>query len=147
MTNLWTKLNFCFLSLLGGKKGAIQRCPKCKGSGVYVKVHHIGPGFVQKVQSTCRACHGEGERINPKLKCKKCSGEKVQREQKMLEIIIDKGMCFLTFMCFWTIFLLWNGQNWFTDIFFVYEEHIPWKRTKSWESYFFRFSIDAVLTV
>ena len=94
VSNLRNKLNLIFLSLLGGKKGAIQRCPKCKGSGVYVKVHHLGPGFVQKVQSTCRACHGEGERINPKLKCKKCSGEKVQREQKILEIIIDKGMCF-----------------------------------------------------
>ena len=32
---------------------------------------------------------GQGERIDPKLRCKKCSGKKVNRERKILEVSID----------------------------------------------------------
>merc|ERR1711992_456040 len=37
-------------------------------------------------------CHGEGERVDPKLRCKKCNGRKVNRERKILEVQVDKGM-------------------------------------------------------
>merc|ERR1711972_338023 len=33
-----------------------------------------------------------GERIDPKLRCKKCNGRKVNRERKILEVSVDKGM-------------------------------------------------------
>ena len=60
----------------------------------------------------CGECHGEGERVDPKLRwvsslpltsplsslpsplsrCKKCNGRKVNRERKILEVSVDKGM-------------------------------------------------------
>jgi len=40
----------------------------------------------------CSECHGQGERIDPKLRCKKCNGRKVVRERKILEVSVDKGM-------------------------------------------------------
>merc|ERR1712080_367145 len=38
------------------------------------------------------ACQGQGDRFAPKLRCKKCSGKKVNRERKILEVSVDKGM-------------------------------------------------------
>ena len=39
----------------------------------------------------CRDCEGKGERINAKDCCKNCSGKKVVRESKVLEVHVDKG--------------------------------------------------------
>merc|ERR1712018_40651 len=47
---------------------------------------------MQQIQSMCQECHGEGERVDPKLRCKKCNGRKVNRERKILEVQVDKGM-------------------------------------------------------
>ena len=33
----------------GGKEGAVSRCGSCRGTGIQVKVHHIGPGMMQQV--------------------------------------------------------------------------------------------------
>ena len=30
--------------------------------------------------------------MDPKLRCKKCNGRKVNRERKILEVSVDKGM-------------------------------------------------------
>ena len=57
-----------------------------------VRVQQLGPGMMQQIQSMCGECHGTGERIDPKLRCKKCSGKKVTRERKILEVAVDKGM-------------------------------------------------------
>ena len=62
---------------LGGKKGAVERCPNCRGSGMQVRVQQIGPGMVQQIQSVCGECQGQGERINAKDRCKVCLGKKV----------------------------------------------------------------------
>ena len=35
----------------GGKEGAVNRCTTCRGTGIQVKVHHIGPGMMQQVCS------------------------------------------------------------------------------------------------
>ena len=35
-----------------------------------------------------KECHGEGESVDPKLRCKKCNGKKVIRERKILEVRI-----------------------------------------------------------
>ena len=80
------------ISGLGGKEGAVQRCPNCRGTGMQVRVQQLGPGMMQQIQSVCGECHGSGERIDPKLRCKKCSGKKVTRERKILEVVVDKGM-------------------------------------------------------
>merc|ERR1719278_2443239 len=45
-----------------------------------------------QIQSMCGECQGQGERIDPKLRCKKCNGRKVNRERKILEVSVDKGM-------------------------------------------------------
>merc|ERR1719230_917456 len=77
---------------LGGKAGAVQKCPTCRGSGMQVQIQQLGPGMMQQIQSMCQECHGEGESVDPKLKCKKCNGKKVNRERKILEVNVDKGM-------------------------------------------------------
>ena len=77
---------------VGGREGAVQRCPACRGTGMQVRVQQLGPGMMQQIQSMCGECQGQGERIDPKLRCKKCSGRKVTRERKILEVSVDKGM-------------------------------------------------------
>lgn len=76
----------------GGKKGAVERCTNCRGSGVQVRIQQLAPGMVQQIQSMCSDCSGKGERINAKDRCKTCQGRKVNRERKILEVHIDKGM-------------------------------------------------------
>jgi DnaJ family protein A protein 1 len=77
---------------IGGKDGAVQRCPNCRGTGMQVRIQQLGPGMMQQIQSMCGECQGQGERIDPKLRCKKCNGRKVNRERKILEVSVDKGM-------------------------------------------------------
>jgi len=76
----------------GGKPGAVQPCGTCHGSGMEVHLRQIGPGMVQQMQTVCRSCSGQGEMINPRDRCKKCEGKKVNREKKILEVHIEKGM-------------------------------------------------------
>lgn len=76
----------------GGKKGAVQTCPNCNGSGMYVRLNRIAPGMVQQIQSVCKDCSGQGEKIADRDRCKTCMGRKVNRERKILEVHIDKGM-------------------------------------------------------
>jgi len=77
---------------VGGKEGAVVRCTNCRGSGMQVRIQQLGPGMMQQIQSMCGECQGQGERIDPKLRCKKCNGRKVNRERKILEVQVDKGM-------------------------------------------------------
>lgn len=42
-----------------------------------VRIQQLGPGMVSQVQSMCGECRGQGERINPKDRCKTCEGRKV----------------------------------------------------------------------
>jgi len=76
----------------GGREGCMKTCPNCKGSGMEVRVRNLGPGMYQQIQSMCNECQGKGQSINPKLMCKKCNGKKVNRERKILEVQVDKGM-------------------------------------------------------
>ncbi|KAK2113343.1 mitochondrial protein import protein MAS5 [Saguinus oedipus] len=75
----------------GGKKGAVECCPNCRGTGMQIRIHQIGPGMVQQIQSVCMECQGHGERISPKDRCKSCNGRKIIREKKILEVHIDKA--------------------------------------------------------
>ncbi|KAF1494151.1 hypothetical protein FQV17_0011550, partial [Megadyptes antipodes antipodes] len=76
----------------GGRKGAIECCPNCRGTGMQIRIHQIGPGMVQQIRSVCMECQGHGERISPKDRCKSCTGRKIVREKIILEVHIDKGM-------------------------------------------------------
>jgi len=76
----------------GGKPGAVQKCGSCRGMGMQMKIHRIGPGMVQQVQQVCPDCGGKGERINAKDRCKHCNGRKTQKTNKILEVHVDKGM-------------------------------------------------------
>lgn len=76
----------------GGKKGAIEKCMQCRGSGVETRVQQIGPGLVQHTEQVCRKCMGTGEMISEKDRCKQCNGRKTVRERKVLEVHIEKGM-------------------------------------------------------
>lgn len=76
----------------GGKKGAVEQCPTCRGTGMQVQIQQLGPGMIQQIQSMCSECRGQGERINPKDRCKNCQGKKTIRDRKILEVHVDKGM-------------------------------------------------------
>ncbi|XP_060523614.1 dnaJ homolog subfamily A member 1 [Cylas formicarius] len=76
----------------GGKKGAVEKCPTCGGTGMQVQVQQLAPGMLQHIQTVCSDCRGQGDRINPKDRCKQCQGKKVIRDRKILEVHIDKGM-------------------------------------------------------
>jgi len=76
----------------GGKKGAVEQCPNCRGTGMQVQIQQLGPGMIQQIQSMCSECRGQGERINPKDRCKTCQGKKTIRDRKILEVHVDKGM-------------------------------------------------------
>lgn len=65
----------------GGKSKIVEKCSTCRGSGVTVSVQQIGPGMIQQVQNVCNDCKGQGERINPKDKCRTCAGKKVSESR------------------------------------------------------------------
>ncbi|XP_055315449.1 dnaJ homolog subfamily A member 1 [Sitodiplosis mosellana] len=76
----------------GGKKGAVEKCQTCRGNGIEVKIHMIGPGMAQQIEQVCSHCHGQGEIIAAKDRCKTCNGKKTVRDRKILEVNIEKGM-------------------------------------------------------
>lgn len=69
-----------------------ERCSNCRGSGMQVRIEHLGPSIVQQIQTVCSDCGGKGERIAAKDRCKGCDGKKVSKDKKILEVHIDKGM-------------------------------------------------------
>jgi len=77
----------------GVKKGAAsKKCDSCKGQGIKMVVRQIGPGMIQQMQTVCPSCKGEGEVIKDDDRCSECGGEKVVKERKIIEVIVEKGM-------------------------------------------------------
>lgn len=74
------------------RRDAIQTCGTCRGQGMVIKTRQIGPGMMQQMQTVCPKCQGEGQIMNHKYTCKTCTGNKTQKERKILEIHIEKGM-------------------------------------------------------
>ena len=85
----------------GGKKGSVQSCGNCRGTGMQVRIQQIAPGMMQQIQSVCAECRGEGESISARDRCKNCNGKKTIREKKIIEVHIDKGMS--VYIMFFTI--------------------------------------------
>ncbi|KAL6948693.1 Type I HSP40 co-chaperone [Hanseniaspora vineae] len=73
----------------GGKD--VKKCSSCNGQGIKIVTRQMGP-MIQRFQQACEVCHGEGEIIEPKNKCKTCNGSKVINEKKILQVNVEPGM-------------------------------------------------------
>ena len=76
---------------LGGKEGAVKTCTGCNGVGMKTMMRQMGP-MIQRFQTVCPDCQGEGEIIREKDKCRKCNGKKTVVERKVLHVHVDKGV-------------------------------------------------------
>ncbi|KAL9060443.1 MAG: hypothetical protein Q9162_000616 [Coniocarpon cinnabarinum] len=75
----------------GGKEGAVRTCSSCDGQGVKMMMRQMGP-MIQRFQTVCPECNGEGEMIRDRDRCKTCKGKKTNVERKVLHVHIEKGM-------------------------------------------------------
>eukprot|EP00457_Paulinella_chromatophora_P006718 gb/GEZN01006737.1/.p1 GENE.gb/GEZN01006737.1/~~gb/GEZN01006737.1/.p1 ORF type:complete len:369 (-),score=88.66 gb/GEZN01006737.1/:403-1509(-) len=74
----------------GAKDGEQKTCTKCKGQGQVLTLQNLGPGFKVQMQTTCDKCGGKGKiALN---KCEVCGGSKLVLEDKLLEVVLEKGM-------------------------------------------------------
>ena len=76
---------------VGGKAGAVKTCVGCNGAGMKTMMRQLGP-MIQRFQTVCPDCNGEGETIRDKDRCKKCKGKKTVIERKVLHVHIEKGV-------------------------------------------------------
>lgn len=75
----------------GGKEGAVKKCTGCNGAGMKTMMRQMGP-MIQRFQTVCPDCQGEGEIIRDKDRCKRCIGKKTIVERKVLHVHVDKGV-------------------------------------------------------
>lgn len=75
----------------GGKEGAVRTCTGCNGAGMKTMMRQMGP-MIQRFQTVCPDCQGEGETIRERDRCKRCGGKKTIVERKVLHVHVDKGM-------------------------------------------------------
>ncbi|KAK3706322.1 Type I HSP40 co-chaperone [Vermiconidia calcicola] len=75
----------------GGKEGAVKTCAGCNGAGMKTMMRQMGP-MIQRFQTVCPDCNGEGETIREKDKCKQCNGKKTIIERKVLHVHVDRGV-------------------------------------------------------
>lgn len=76
---------------LGGKEGAVKKCPGCDGRGMKTMMRQMGP-MIQRFQTVCPDCQGEGEIIRDRDRCKQCGGKKTIVERKVLHVHVDRGV-------------------------------------------------------
>ncbi|KAL4967465.1 type I HSP40 co-chaperone YDJ1 [Aspergillus stella-maris] len=75
----------------GGKEGAVKSCSGCNGSGMKTMMRQMGP-MIQRFQTVCPDCNGEGETIRDKDRCRNCHGKKTVVERKVLHVHVDRGV-------------------------------------------------------
>ncbi|KAF2772061.1 DnaJ-domain-containing protein [Teratosphaeria nubilosa] len=75
----------------GGKEGAVKTCAGCNGQGMKTMMRQMGP-MIQRFQTVCPDCNGEGESIREKDKCRQCNGKKTVIERKVLHVHVDRGV-------------------------------------------------------
>jgi len=75
----------------GGKEGAVKKCAGCDGHGMKTMMRQMGP-MIQRFQTVCPDCNGEGEIIREKDRCKQCNGKKTIVERKVLHVHVDRGV-------------------------------------------------------
>lgn len=69
---------------------ANTKCTGCNGRGIKMVVQRMGNTILQS-QQHCPDCRGEGYVIKDSDKCTICKGNKVNKESKMIKILLDKG--------------------------------------------------------
>ncbi|KIX04209.1 chaperone DnaJ [Rhinocladiella mackenziei CBS 650.93] len=75
----------------GGKEGAVRTCAGCNGAGMKTMMRQMGP-MIQRFQTICPDCQGEGETIRDRDRCKRCMGKKTVVERKVLHVHVDRGV-------------------------------------------------------
>lgn len=75
----------------GGKAGAVKTCAGCDGHGMKTMMRQMGP-MIQRFQTVCPDCNGDGEIIKDKDRCKQCHGKKTVVDRKVLHVHVDKGV-------------------------------------------------------
>ncbi|KAK4943812.1 Type I HSP40 co-chaperone [Elasticomyces elasticus] len=75
----------------GGKEGAVKTCTGCNGAGMKTMMRQMGP-MIQRFQTICPDCQGEGETIRERDRCKRCMGKKTIVERKVLHVHVDRGV-------------------------------------------------------
>ena len=73
----------------GGK--GVKSCKDCDGQGAVIKTVQIAPGMYQRAQMACPKCKGKGETVDPANICKTCKGEKVQQQEKKVQVSVEAG--------------------------------------------------------
>ena len=81
-----------FLAQGSKTKGALKECTRCNGRGIRMVQQQLGPGFVTQSQAYCNECNGKGKIIPDALRCKRCNGQQVVPEAKVVTVDIEKGM-------------------------------------------------------
>ncbi|ORC89389.1 putative DnaJ protein [Trypanosoma theileri] len=77
----------------GLRPGAVrQKCGACGGHGVRVHVQQLFPGMQQRMQVACTACGGAGTAVRDADICSGCRGNRVVKDQKVLDVCVEKGM-------------------------------------------------------
>lgn len=75
----------------GSKDGKLKKCTSCNGMGMKFVTKQMGP-MIQRFQTVCDQCQGQGDIISPDDRCPTCKGKKVVQERKILEVHIEPGM-------------------------------------------------------
>ncbi len=73
------------------RQTASIECNVCSGSGQTIRSQRTLFG-VQRVQSTCNACGGQGSVLDPNLLCGVCAGQGLQRQRHSLEVTLPRGV-------------------------------------------------------
>lgn len=73
----------------GGSK--VDKCTKCEGKGVMIKMVQVGPGMYTQAQAKCDTCQGSGEIIEKDAYCKTCKGSKTLNRSEEVEIVVPVG--------------------------------------------------------
>lgn len=75
----------------GSSDGKSYVCQECEGSGQCDIVRSIGFGMIRQTVA-CPACRGVGESIPQNKQCSKCHSKKFVKEEKILEVEVERGM-------------------------------------------------------
>lgn len=74
----------------GGSK--VEKCDKCRGQGVVLRMVQLGPGMYTQSQAHCDSCAGSGERIEKAHICKTCRGNKLESRRERVEVSVPPGV-------------------------------------------------------
>ena len=67
----------------------MKSCAECRGSGSVTRIVQMGP-MIMHQQGPCTRCGGSGKTKGDS--CKPCNGSKFIKQNKILELVIKKGM-------------------------------------------------------